>query len=120
MITLYCLEKVYKFADYVAINISSPNTKNLRDLQSGEYIDSLLSSIKDTQLDLASTHGYTPILIKISPDMSSEELETLSKVFYKINWMGLFVLIQLPITITHPKKEDLVGSHSLNHLHPHW
>ncbi|MDC0980070.1 dihydroorotate dehydrogenase (quinone) [bacterium] len=76
---LYCLDKVYKLADYVAINISSPNTKNLRDLQSNEYIDNLLSSIKDTQLELASTHGYTPILIKISPDMSSEELKTLSK-----------------------------------------
>ena len=76
---LHCLEKVYKFADYVAINISSPNTKNLRDLQSGEYIDNLLSSIKDMQLELASMHGYTPILIKISPDMSSEELKTLSK-----------------------------------------
>ena len=39
---LYCLDKVYKLADYVAINISSPNTKNLRDLQSKEYIDNLL------------------------------------------------------------------------------
>ena len=39
---LHCLDKVYKLADYVAINISSPNTKNLRDLQSNEYIDKLL------------------------------------------------------------------------------
>ena len=76
---LHCLEKVYNLADYVAINISSPNTKNLRDLQSGEYIDSLLSSIKERQLVLSSTEGYTPILIKISPDMSSEELKILSK-----------------------------------------
>lgn len=76
---LLCLEKVYNLADYVAINISSPNTKNLRDLQSGEYIDNLLSSIKDMQSELTSTHGYTPILIKISPDSSSEELKILSQ-----------------------------------------
>ena len=86
---LICLEKVYEFADYVAINISSPNTKNLRDLQSGTYIDSLLSSIKETQLELASTNGYTPILIKISPDMSLDELRVLSTSVLRNNLDGI-------------------------------
>lgn len=86
---LICLEKVYEFADYVAINISSPNTKNLRDLQSGTYIDSLLSSIKETQLELASTNGYTPILIKISPDMSLDELRVLSTSVLQNNLDGI-------------------------------
>ena len=72
---LICLDKVYLLADYIAINISSPNTKNLRDLQSETYIDNLLSSIKDRQSVLNSTKGYTPILIKISPDMSLDELK---------------------------------------------
>ena len=75
---LICLDKVYLLADYVAINISSPNTKNLRDLQSETYIDNLLSSIKDRQSVLNSTKGYTPILIKISPDMSLDELKIVS------------------------------------------
>ena len=86
---LICLEKVYEFADYVAINISSPNTKNLRDLQSGTYIDNLLSSIKETQLELASTNGYTPILIKISPDMSLDELRVLSTSVLRNNLDGI-------------------------------
>jgi dihydroorotate dehydrogenase len=75
---LICLDKVYLLADYIAINISSPNTKNLRDLQSETYIDNLLSSIKDRQSVLNSTQGYTPILIKISPDMSLDELKIVS------------------------------------------
>jgi len=75
---LICLDKVYLLADYIAINISSPNTKNLRDLQSETYIDNLLSSIKDRQSVLKSTKGYTPILIKISPDMSLDELKIVS------------------------------------------
>ncbi len=75
---LICLDKVYLLADYIAINISSPNTKNLRDLQSETYIDNLLSSIKDRQSVLNSTKGYTPILIKISPDMSLDELKIVS------------------------------------------
>ena len=75
---LICLDKVYLLADYIAINISSPNTKNLRDLQSETYIDNLLSSIKDRQSVLNSTKGYTPILIKVSPDMSLDELKIVS------------------------------------------
>ena len=75
---LICLDKVYLLADYVAINISSPNTKNLRDLQSETYIDNLLSSIKDRQSVLNLTKGYTPILIKVSPDMSLDELKIVS------------------------------------------
>ena len=101
---LYCLDKVYKLADYVAINISSPNTKNLRDLQSNEYIDNLLSSIKDTQLELASTQGYTPILIKISPDMSSEELKTLSKSVLQNKLDGI-ICSNTTVNHNHPSKK---------------
>ena len=75
---LTCLNSVYGIADYIAINISSPNTKNLRDLQSKEFIHKLLSSIKDRQLVLSATEGYKPVLIKISPDMDKVELKLLS------------------------------------------
>ena len=76
---LICLNKVYSIADYIAINISSPNTKNLRDLQSDAHIENLLSSIKARQTELSLTQGYTPILIKISPDMSSDELKIIAE-----------------------------------------
>ena len=76
---LICLEKVYKLADYVAVNISSPNTKNLRELQTKDFINKLLVSIKDAQLKLATQFGYTPILIKISPDMTRSDLKILSE-----------------------------------------
>jgi dihydroorotate dehydrogenase len=75
---LTCLNSVYGIADYIAINISSPNTKSLRDLQSKEFIHQLLSSIKDRQLVLAATKGYRPVLIKISPDMDKAELKLLA------------------------------------------
>jgi dihydroorotate dehydrogenase len=75
---LMCLNKVYEVADYVAINISSPNTKNLRNLQSKNYINTLLSTLKARQLELAEYSKYTPILIKISPDMTYDELQDLA------------------------------------------
>jgi dihydroorotate dehydrogenase len=74
-----CLNSVYGIADYIAINISSPNTKNLRDLQSKKFIHQLLGSIKVRQLALASKEGYKPVLIKISPDMDKTELKILSE-----------------------------------------
>ena len=76
---LFCLEKAYPVCDYIAVNISSPNTKNLRELQTKDYINKLLVSIKDLQLKLASKVGYTPILIKISPDMTRSDLKILSE-----------------------------------------
>lgn len=73
---LYCLEKVYAHADYITINISSPNTQGLRDLQHGERLKSLLSTLKEAQSRLATSHGkYVPIAVKIAPDMSDAELD---------------------------------------------
>jgi len=69
-----CLEKVYEHADYVTVNISSPNTPGLRTLQFGDSLKSLLSTLKKAQLRLQEQHGkYTPILVKIAPDMDQDE-----------------------------------------------
>jgi dihydroorotate dehydrogenase len=69
-----CLEKVYAYADYVAVNISSPNTPGLRNLQFGDSLKSLLSTLKATQKRLEAEQGkYTPILVKIAPDMNKDE-----------------------------------------------
>lgn len=71
---LECLDKVYVHADYVAVNISSPNTANLRDLSSKEYFDELMGKLKDMQTSKAKEHTYKPLFIKISPDESEEDL----------------------------------------------
>ena len=73
---LHCLEKVYPAADYVTVNVSSPNTQGLRDLQHGERLRSLLDALKNAQSTLATQHGaYKPVVVKIAPDMSDEELQ---------------------------------------------
>ncbi|WJV37193.1 quinone-dependent dihydroorotate dehydrogenase [Raoultella terrigena] len=72
---LICMEKVYPYAGYIAINISSPNTPGLRTLQYGDALDDLLSGIKNKQLELQKKHQkYVPVAVKIAPDLSLEEL----------------------------------------------
>lgn len=72
---LICMDKVYMHADYIAINISSPNTPGLRSLQYGEALDDLLSSVKQRQNQLQNQHKkYVPIALKIAPDLTESEL----------------------------------------------
>jgi len=72
---LICMEKIYAYAGYIAINISSPNTPGLRSLQYGEALDDLLSAIKNKQSALQQIHHkYVPVAVKIAPDLSLEEL----------------------------------------------
>ena len=74
---IYCLKRVYEFSDYVAINISSPNTENLRKLSTEENLNSLLQKIKTEHNLLSTLHGYKPIFLKISPDESLTNLKTI-------------------------------------------
>jgi dihydroorotate dehydrogenase len=72
---LICLRKVYEHASYVTVNISSPNTKNLRQLQEKEALEHLLSSLKAEQSLLADRHGrYVPVVLKIAPDLTAEQV----------------------------------------------
>lgn len=74
---LYCFRKVYAHASYVTINISSPNTPDLRQLQQGEYFSDLMKQLRKEQLILADMHHrHVPLVVKLSPD---EEDETLKK-----------------------------------------
>lgn len=78
---LTCLRKVYPHASYVAINVSSPNTKNLRRLQGEGALNSLLKLLKAEQKKLADTHGkYVPIVLKIAPDMEVEQVIRIARV----------------------------------------
>ncbi|MEC4748337.1 quinone-dependent dihydroorotate dehydrogenase [Methylomicrobium sp. Wu6] len=72
--------KVYASASYVTINISSPNTKNLRQLQQGDELKTLLSALKEEQFKLAETHlRYVPVVVKIAPDLSDEQIMQISR-----------------------------------------
>lgn len=71
-----CMHKVYEYADYITVNISSPNTPGLRDLQFGDSLTTLLSAVKATQLELQTKHNkYVPVLVKIAPDMDDVAIE---------------------------------------------
>ena len=73
------LRKVYAHASYVTVNISSPNTKNLRQLQSGDELDSLLGQLRTEQLKLADIHGrYVPLAVKIAPDLDLDQIREIA------------------------------------------
>ncbi len=76
---LACLDGVYPHADYVAVNISSPNTKNLRELQSDEALDALIGtlSVRRTELSLQH-HKHVPLFIKIAPDLDEHQIEVIA------------------------------------------
>jgi dihydroorotate dehydrogenase len=70
-----CMQKVYAHASYITVNISSPNTKNLRALQEKEALSQLLQTLKATQKTLAQQHGrYVPLALKIAPDLNAEQV----------------------------------------------
>ncbi|MEW6132487.1 MAG: quinone-dependent dihydroorotate dehydrogenase [Pseudomonadota bacterium] len=77
---LACLDAVYAHASYVAVNISSPNTRNLRDLQSADALDDLLAQLKQRQMELAQTHGrFVPVAVKIAPDLEGEQIAAIAE-----------------------------------------
>ena len=79
---LYCFNKVAPFCDYVTVNISSPNTVGLRELQHGDYCRLLLTGLKKAQRDYADqSQRYVPLWVKIAPDLSSEEIKVLADIF---------------------------------------
>ncbi len=73
-----CMSKVYPYADYIAVNISCPNTPDLTDLQQAESFTKLICPLKDKQRELADKYGtYVPLVVKISPDLYDNELRSL-------------------------------------------
>ena len=78
---LHCLEKVYPYADYITVNISSPNTKNLRDLQGEDELDGLLGSMSERRSELADEHGRrVPLAVKVAPDLEDDTLPVIAEV----------------------------------------
>lgn len=76
---LKCLDAVYPLAHYVTVNISSPNTQNLRALQGATELDGLLGALKTAQHRLSDTHGrYVPLALKIAPDLEDAQITTIA------------------------------------------
>ena len=76
---LICLDGVYPHADYVTVNISSPNTKNLRELQSDEALDALIGTLAKRRAELVQQHNkLVPVFIKIAPDLDRSQIEVIA------------------------------------------
>ncbi|MBE3667772.1 dihydroorotate dehydrogenase (quinone) [Vibrio navarrensis] len=81
---LICMDKVYDYAGYIAVNISSPNTPGLRSLQYGEALDELLSALKRKQEELAEKYNkYVPLTLKIAPDLTDQEIKQICQSLIK-------------------------------------
>ncbi len=90
----YCLgfEKVYRQADYITINISSPNTPGLRDLQNEEALETLLSAVKQSRLKLEDSHQFhKPLVLKLSPDLGVESIPAIASILRKYSVDGLIL-----------------------------
>jgi dihydroorotate dehydrogenase len=84
------LRKAYSAASYITINISSPNTKNLRQLQQGDEIKNLISVLKEDQLKLQQEHGkYVPLVLKIAPDLTNDEIANIARLLLEFDIDGV-------------------------------
>ena len=87
---LYCLERVYPLADYVTVNISSPNTAGLRELQEEQALRRLVSTLREAQERLAARHGKrVPVLVKVAPDLSDSDIDAAARVLSDLSVDGV-------------------------------
>ncbi len=84
------LEKVYPHADYITINISSPNTRNLRDLQDAEQLDALLGALNSRRIELADEYDKrVPLVVKVAPDLEDQQIPEIAEVVKRSEFDGL-------------------------------
>jgi dihydroorotate dehydrogenase len=103
------LRKAYSAASYITINISSPNTKNLRQLQQGDEIKNLIYALKEEQLKLQQEQGkYVPLVLKIAPDLTSDEIGHIARLLLEFAIDGV---IATNTTIA----RDMIAGHPLAH-----
>lgn len=87
---LICLNKVYPVADYIVMNISSPNTKNLRQLQESQALEQLLAQVKDAHKRLADSFSrYVPLVLKIAPDVNDEQVKAIASLLLRYQMDGV-------------------------------
>jgi len=107
------LRRVYPHAHYVTVNISSPNTRNLRELQGSDELTRLLTAIKNTQRELADQSGrYVPIALKIAPDLETTQIEGIAKLLIAHGMDGVIATnttISRTAIATHPLAHETGG-----------
>lgn len=87
---LFCLQRVYPYASYVTVNISSPNTPNLRQLQESNYFNHLMHQLREEQLHLSDRYQrYVPLVVKISPDESDDALKRIAETILQLGIDGI-------------------------------
>jgi dihydroorotate dehydrogenase len=87
---LTCMEKVYPLADYITVNISSPNTAGLRELQEEQALRRLVSGLREAQERLAAQHGKrVPMLVKVAPDLSDRDIDAAARVLGELGVDGV-------------------------------
>ncbi len=101
---LLCMERVYPLADYITVNISSPNTAGLRELQEEQALRRLVSALREAQERLGALHGKrVPMLVKIAPDLSDNDVEAAARVLGDLQVDGV---IATNTTVTRMGVED--------------
>jgi len=109
---LCCMQKVYPHASYITVNLSSPNTPGLRDLQFGEPLEKLIETLMSERSHLAEKYNrQVPLAVKIAPDMNAEDVQQVAQVFLKF---GVDAVIATNTTIArdgvrHLKNGDQTG-----------
>jgi dihydroorotate dehydrogenase len=87
---LHCLDKVYPLADYITINISSPNTAGLRELQEEQQLRRLVAALRERQSQLWTRHGRrVPMLVKVAPDLTDEDIDVTARVLGELQVDGV-------------------------------
>lgn len=103
---LLCLERAWPLASYITVNISSPNTRGLRDLQDEETLRGFIGELRETQERLASTGKRKPMLLKIAPDLTDAELDGMAQVLLASGIDGVIC------TNTTVSREGIDGEHA--------
>lgn len=101
---LACFEQVYEHADYITVNISSPNTQGLRDLQGGDSLALLVEMLKEAQHLLSGEFGYKPIAVKIAPDLDETQVAEIARIIKAADIDGVIA------TNTTLDRSQIVGS----------
>jgi len=101
----HCFEKLYPYADFVTVNISSPNTPGLRELQFESHLEGMLTALKAQQKQLHAEQGrYVPLVLKIAPDLTDSEIEKIATLLLKSRFDGV---IATNTTIERPGLSDV-------------
>lgn len=111
---LICLRKLYPYASFITVNISSPNTPGMRDLQFGNYIEDILSRVKKEQQKLHDENKrYVPLVLKISPDINAEQIKTIAEQCLKYEMDGV---IATNTSVQRPGVEGLPNANEVGGL----